>query len=98
MPEKKSTCPNCEITAQARKSNLIKNAVKAYGKVPADEYVELRDKSKEKVYLKDTLHQVHSTYLNEETGELIVAFKCECSLCGFIYNLNKKMNILEGKC
>ena len=98
MSEKNTTCPNCEIKAQEKKKTLIAKAEKAYGKVSADDYVELRDKSKERIYLKDTLHQVFSTYLNECSGELTLAFKCECSVCGFIYNLNKKINIMEDKC
>ncbi len=98
MSERKSTCPNCEITAKARKANLVKNAEKAYGKAPADEYVELREKSKKDLYLNDTLSQISSVYLDETTGQLNLKFKCECSVCGFIRNYNKKINLLEDEC
>ncbi len=96
MPEKKSTCPKCVQQSIRNKEDLIAKTEKSYGKIPSDEYLELWKKSKKDLYHNDTLSQISSTYFDEDDGRLVVSFKCECSVCGFIYNYNKELNVLEG--
>lgn len=95
MSEKKSTCPKCRALKERNKKELLAKTEKSYGKIPSDDYVKMREKSREHVYLDDTLQQIYSIYLDKDDGDLTISFKCECSTCGFIFNHNKEINILK---
>jgi len=64
---------------------------KAYGKVGADEFIEMKealDRKCCKGYPRDTRREDYEFWI-DDTGVFTVSYKTSCSACGFKYEYNE---------
>lgn len=81
-------CPRCYVTNLTKAKELDKAASEAYGKVPVEQFDELRDKARsfrEAIVTDDKF----SSSLREDwdlgihKGKFYVSYGASCSTCGF---------------
>lgn len=78
-----AVCPRCRDREQARLDELGRRAQEAYGKVPVDEFDELRREADQVLDLEklSTFREDYEFY-GAETGEVVATYGGSCSECG----------------
>jgi len=74
-------CPKCKEKAKQVQADLLSRVETDYGKVPADEYLELVEQSKQPLELEHTLAEYWE--LGIWKGKFEVSYRASCGTCGF---------------
>lgn len=77
-----ATCPRCLAEAEKTKTALAAEAAAAYGKVPEDEYAQMREQSREDITLDSTMREDYELGVNM-LGEFRLSFSASCGTCGY---------------
>jgi ribosomal protein L37E len=77
-----TTCPRCFKRALQDRRNQAQAADDAYGKVPPDEWMRLKEESRMSVPVTDSLREDWEIGV-ENNGVFKVVYSCSCSVCGF---------------
>lgn len=80
-----SMCPGCKKKAEQKRKDLLKQIEDGYGKIPADEFMELVERSAQpqKPLTLNTLREDWEIGIYE--GEFGVDYYASCEECGFSY-------------
>lgn len=80
-----TTCPRCTINRDAEVAKAKAKADAKYGKVPAQEFMELlvQAESAKNTDLPRTMREDYD--IGIEGGEFEINFRASCSTCGFRY-------------
>lgn len=89
-------CPRCVHLCKVAQQQAVEDAGKAYGKVPAKEYLRLLDKASESVKIPDNLREDWEIGL-EEDGRFVVRYYASCSACGWEYRFRADQKAYEAK-
>lgn len=89
-------CPRCTKRAVAEKDSLMEKARKSYGKVPAEDWMEMVKKAEQPISLKDNLREDYSFGILAD-GEFYVLYRCSCSVCGFEHEFKEEKKLDIGK-
>jgi len=87
-------CPNC-LAKEQSKLDKIKARVSAdYGKIPADEYLQLVAESKKELKLPDTLREDYEIGMYDEF-DFYVSYSCSCSKCNYSFDYKHEENVMK---
>lgn len=75
-------CPKCQRLADDNKEKLENKLERSYGKIPAEEYLNLLEESRQPVKLDFTLREDYE--IGIQNNEFYVRYKGNCK-CGFNY-------------
>ena len=78
-------CPRCLKRAIAKKEQLEAMVTENYGKVPVEEFDQLRAEAAKPVDIGQHLREDYEFYLDEETGEFYASYKGRCQECDFSF-------------
>lgn len=78
-----ATCPKCLAEAKAKKAALEHAVQDAYGKVPIEEFDEMRTEAEKPVNIDQTLREDYELFIEEDTGLFRVIYDGFCKTCGF---------------
>lgn len=76
-----SVCPRCRDRAKAEKIARAQAAVDAYGKVSAEEYAALVERSTEPLEPKETFREDYEFY-GASGGTVTASYSGHCDVCG----------------
>jgi len=77
-------CPKCEIEETRAAKEFSKKVEDSYGKVPAEEYLEMKMKEQDiEPILEATLREDYEIGVRE--GALEVSYTCSCNVCRFSF-------------
>lgn len=86
-------CPRCNAHNQAKKQERVKRTEKAYGKVPPEQWLKLKQLSDAVVRGKDTLREDYEVGISSD-GTFVVNYRGECD-CGFSFTYNHEEKALK---
>jgi hypothetical protein len=84
-------CPKCKEKAKRMHVNLLNRIETDYGKVTANEYLELIEQSKQSIEEEHTLRE--DWEIGIWNNEFFVSYRASCSVCKFSYNFKYKEEI-----
>ncbi len=85
-------CPRCKVRTYGEQQRLIDEAMSAYGRLPADEYLRLRERAEDGVSLEETFREDYDVGLSED-GEFSVNYAGECQKCGLRHSFSHKEKV-----
>ncbi len=85
-------CPNCKAIADKVSAGLKEKAAKCYGRIPAEDYLELMHKADNPTQLEDTLREDYEVGVNND-GLFEVSYSCRCDKCGFAYSFKESKKV-----
>jgi len=88
-----AVCPKCKINGEAEHAKAIEAAETMYGKVSANEYLKLLEKSKQPAKLDDTLREDYEIGILSH-GRFYASYGGSCEVCGFSYSFKHEVNTL----
>tara|TARA_B100001964_G_C13855009_1_gene431878 strand:- start:140 stop:445 length:306 start_codon:yes stop_codon:yes gene_type:complete len=83
-----ASCPKCLKLVECGQSKLLQDIKEKYGKIPANEWLNLLEKSKDRRPLGHTLREDYEVY-TDLNGKFYIKYNCSCEVCGFSYEFNK---------
>lgn len=87
-----AVCPKCKQDADKEQKEREQKARKAYGKVTAEEYIELRQAAMNVTELEKTLREDYEMGMDDD-GEFWVSYSCDCQTCGFQWSYKHKEKV-----
>lgn len=83
-------CPKCKRINHLDIERFKKRVGEAYGKVPQNDYTNMRDDLETKIskVLEETLREDFEIKIDEE-GVFNIGYYCSCDRCGFKYSFQK---------
>lgn len=90
-------CPRCLLRENEDKQAAEEKVVESYGKVPAEEYEELRAEAGKKVSYEENLSAYYELGITE-AGEFYVNYSGQCQDCGFKHEFqhSEQLSLVEG--
>jgi len=87
-------CPKCMAKAVRDKDNLKLKIDNSYAKIPAEKYLELFNKWKEPIAIKNTLREDYELGVDAD-GIFYVDYSCACTTCTFkhLFNDNQQLKV-----
>lgn len=89
-------CPKCKSEHEAE---LIADKIavgKAYGKLPAEEYLKRFNAIQTPEPLKDTLREDYCQHMDSD-GKYSCEYCCSCAVCGFSFKFNHEEQVFTAK-
>ena len=80
-------CPRCKDKALQEEDKLRTKIKQAYGKIPQEKYIELRDQLFNPVEVIRTLREDYGIRTDED-GSFRIVYGCHCDKCGFKFSFN----------
>ena len=90
-------CPVCKKKNDEKNKNRVLDAGKKYGKIPADEYIDLAKQVNKPIEIENTLREDYELGITEG-GEFYVYYSCMCDKCGFEHEFEYKAQVTEQDC
>jgi predicted Zn-ribbon and HTH transcriptional regulator len=91
-------CPKCKKNKEDECDELDKQVVVSYGKIPADDYISLVEKSskladqlKNRTVPEDTLREDYELRIRD--GEFSVSYYASCKTCGFKFEFKHEEKV-----
>lgn len=94
-PREWGTCPRCQRDARTLLAQRMKDAEKAYGKVPIAEFDLLRAEADKSIDVGETLRENYQIGVSDD-GSFCVSYSCSCK-CGFKFEFNCEKKGLLAK-
>jgi hypothetical protein len=89
-------CSKCTQEWNKKLKELKIEADNSYGKVPAEEYLNLLDRYSSPERLDESLREDWEIYMGE-SGKFFFNYSCSCIFCKFSYEYRYEENILKLK-
>ena len=86
-----TTCPRCKEKAEQAQADLLSRVETDYGKVAANEYVELIEQTKQPVEPGRTLRE--DWEIGIWKGKFFVSYSASCEECGFSHEFEHKQPV-----
>ena len=86
-----AVCPKCKEKVEQAHANLLSRVETDYGKVAANEYIELIEQSRQSDEEERTLREDWEIGIWD--GELIISYRASCEECGFTYEFEHKKKV-----
>lgn len=86
-------CPKCKVIASGHQMKLKADAQAAYGKISADEYLELLGKVQNQPKPQDTLREDYETRIDED-GKFSVSYSAICQKCALTFTFYHSEDVL----
>lgn len=83
-------CPKCEAEESKNAKEFSKKVEEAYGKVPVNEYLKMREQYIEPT-LDSTLREDYEVGVWE--GVFEVSYRCYCNICGYSFEYKHKQQL-----
>ena len=85
-------CPRCIHIAEEEQDKLLKLVDESYGKVSANEYLQMVQETKRDISVDDTLREDYQLGM-DEFGVFSVEYKCHCNACGYRYEYSIEIDV-----
>ena len=89
-----SICPKCKREADLDKIILKGRAEESYGKIPAEDYLDLSKAANAPTRYESTLREDYEIGTTED-GEFYVTYSCYCETCGFVFEFERTEKVLD---
>lgn len=89
-----ATCPVCLKNSGIERDALLLRVCDDYGKVRAEEYLELVRKSKLSIDVDSTLREDYEFYMDSD-GTFTARYACKCDECGFRHSFSHTEQTME---
>lgn len=90
-----TVCPKCMAKAVEDQRKKQAEVAKAYGKVPAERYLEMLRKSCVSTDVGQTFREDWGIGMSD-CGEFHVHYQGACQTCGFAHEFSHEVNVLTG--
>jgi len=81
-------CPKCKKKVEQARADLLSRVETDYGKIAADEYLALVERSKQPLEIEHTLREDWETGIRQ--GEFRVFYGAHCETCGFSHEFEHR--------
>ena len=86
-----AVCPKCKEKGEQAHANLLNRVKTDYGKIAADEYLELIEQSRQPAEEERTLREDWEIGIWD--GEFLVSYRASCPECGFSHKFEHKQPV-----
>ncbi len=84
-------CPKCAVLHQKKQDAAKKKAMVSYGKVSAEEWLELQKKAQADEPLAETLSEYYEIGIQD--GAFFVGYGASCRECGFKFDYKHEQDV-----
>lgn len=87
-------CPKCLRDGMKAREARIARVKSQYGRIPPDEWAQLKSEAEEPLNIPDTLREDYEIAV-DTSGLFTVVYRCSCDECEFQFTFKKTMNALR---
>jgi|APFre7841882654_1041346.scaffolds.fasta_scaffold405628_2 hypothetical protein len=84
-------CPKCNAKAAKARQALEKKVKDSYGKIPEEEYLQLKEKLKKKEEPVTTLREDYELGIRD--GKFFVSYGASCSECNYSFHFKEERQL-----